>query len=78
MYQYVCSHVCICCSRGQTVFQDVKGARGALSFLRPGGDGVGSLGGLWTHGVRDVQDATDGGPIQPLRDAVSVGVLGIK
>lgn len=46
-----------------------------LLFVRLGADGVVSWFGLGDHGMFEVQDASDDGLIQPLGDAVGVGIL---
>ena len=76
---YVCaSEGVFVAGRGKTVFLDVEGAGDALSSVGPGGDGVATLGGLRAHGVGEVQDAAHRRAVQPLGDAVSVGVLGAR
>lgn len=58
-----------------TVFPELEALLDLLPFVRLGADGVASWFGLGDHGVFEVQDASDHGLVQPLGDAVPVGVL---
>ena len=58
-----------------TIFFEVEASGGLLSPLVPDGDDVSAQSGLCCGGVREVQHATDRWNIQPLIDAVRVGIL---
>lgn len=59
----------------QTVFLDVKVVGYLLSFVRRGDDHVASLYRLRNHGVGQIKDAADNGLIQPLGNAIWIGIL---
>lgn len=59
----------------QTIFLDVKAVGYSLSFVRQGRDPVGSLYRLRNHGVGKIKDATSNGLIQPLGNAICIGIL---
>lgn len=46
-----------------------------LSFISRGCDLIGSLNSLWNHGMGKVKNATVNGLIQPLGNAIGVGIL---
>lgn len=58
-----------------TVFLDFKAVGYFLSFLCWGRDRVGSLHRLRNYGIGKIKDATSNGPIQPLGNAIVVGIL---
>lgn len=58
-----------------TVFLDVEAVGDPLPFVRLGVDGVVALSGLGDDGMFEVQDASVDGLVQPLGDAVPVGIL---
>lgn len=61
--------------RQLTVFLDVEDVRYCLSFVCRGGDHVASLRCLGSHVVGKIKDATGNALIQPLGDAIGVGIL---
>lgn len=59
-----------------TVLPQLEAPVDFLPFVRLGGDGVVAPLGLGDGGMFEVQDASVNGSIQPLGDAVPIGILG--
>ena len=59
----------------RTVFLDNKAVGYLLSFVRRGGDKVVPLYSLGNHGMGEIQDSAHNGLIQPLGNAIRIGIL---